>query len=63
MVDLCTLPLGMDFSCELEKILWLVRHAEEPLVRPWWIGYEFAMKGRCFEMVLFEIEAQSKAPA
>lgn len=58
MIDICTLPLSPcpSFSCELEKILWLIRHAEQPHVRCWWIGFEFAQKGRCFDRVMFELE-------
>lgn len=58
MIDLCGLPLEPPrfFSCDLERMLWLVRHQEEPLVRCWWTGYEFALKGRCFDRVVFEIQ-------
>ena len=58
MIDLCQLPLEPPrfFSCELEQILWLVRHQEEPPVRCWWMAFEFAQKGRTFERIVFEIK-------
>jgi len=58
VIDLCVLPLApcRSFSCDMERMLWLLRHETEPLVQCWWIGFEFAQKGRCFERVIFEIK-------
>ena len=57
MVDACTLPCRLaSFSCDMERMLWLLRHQDEPIVRSWWLGFEWAQKGRCFDRVKFEIE-------
>lgn len=51
-----SLPNGKVFSCELEKYLWLVNHeATDETVMAWWIGHDFAAKGRCFDRVVWEL--------
>lgn len=54
--NICELPNNRWFSCELEKMLWLLRRCDEPVCRAWWLGYESALKGICFERVIFGIE-------
>lgn len=53
MIALRTLPMpgSPSFSCDMEMILWLIRHADDPFVGFWWLGYENAVAGRSFERV------------
>ena len=58
MTNLCTLPMegSPTFSCEMEMMLWLLRHQENELVQAWWIGFEFGDKGRTWERTLARLE-------
>lgn len=57
MIDLTRLiSYNRFFSCDLEKLLWLLRHQDEPEIRAFWLGFEFARQGRSLERVIWEIE-------
>ena len=58
MSNLRELPIGgfPQFSCDMERYLWLLRHEDDPLVEAWWIGFDFARKGRTFDRVIWRLE-------
>lgn len=56
MIDLCTLPIGRTFSCPMERTIWLARHHEDQLVVFWWLGFEAAQRGACFDRVVWELD-------
>jgi len=55
-MDICSLPNGRTFASEVEMYLWLVRHQGDPDARAWWIGFEFAQRGVCWERVEWELQ-------
>jgi len=57
MSDYRTLPMpgSPTFSCELEMMLWLVRHQDDPFVVFWWIGFEMAAAGRSWDRVKWKL--------
>lgn len=57
MIDLCELPMPgkPQFSSPVERVIWLLRHQDEPLAACWWLGFEFAQKERSFERVVWEM--------
>ncbi len=57
MTDTCTLPMlgSPTFSCDVEMYIYLLRHEGDPLIDAWWIGWEFAQKGRTLERALWKV--------
>jgi hypothetical protein len=43
------------FSCDVEMYIYLLRHEGDPLIDAWWIGWEFAQKGRTLERALWKV--------